>query len=67
MSEAKELRKREYANRKEQGAHARKGKDVEPLNRTEGGTPRHSGRNVPPAIKLSDAKILGGKLAKRDE
>jgi len=47
---------------KEQGAHERKDKPqvhVEDVN-------HHSGRPHPPATRLSDSKILGGKLRKSD-
>jgi hypothetical protein len=47
---------------KEQGAHERKDKPqvhVEDVN-------HHSGRPYPPATKLADSKILGGKLRKAD-
>jgi hypothetical protein len=30
-----------------EGARQRGGKNIEPLGRTEGGTPRHSGRELP--------------------
>ena len=62
MSVAKEVRRKEYAGRKEQGAHERKDKPqvhVEDVN-------HHSGRPHPPATRLSDSKILGGKLRKSD-
>jgi hypothetical protein len=47
---------------KEQGAHVRNDKPlvhIEDVN-------HHSGRVHPPATKLTDSKILGGKLRKSD-
>ncbi len=63
MSEAKELRKKEYANRKSDGAHD-VGKPIAP--REEDGL-FHSGRKLPKATKLSDSKILKGHVEKREE
>jgi len=63
-SEAKQKRQSEYAGRKEQGAHS-VGK---PIVHTEENGKSHSGRPLPEEeTKLSGAKILGGRLAKRNE
>ena len=48
---------------KEQGAHERKDK---PQVHVESDT-MHNGRQHPPATKLADSKILGGKLRKSDQ
>ena len=48
---------------KEQGAHERKDK---PQVHAESDT-MHNGRQHPPATKLADSKILGGKLRKSDQ
>ncbi len=45
--------KRQDAARKEMGAHARPGRNVEPLDQTEG-SPRHSGRPLPPSTRAAD-------------
>jgi len=65
MSEAKELRKKEYAGRKEDGAH-----DVgKPITLSEEVGKSHSGRPLPEETILKDSKIITsvGRLAKRNE
>jgi hypothetical protein len=63
MSEAKELRRKEYANRKPDGTHD-VGKPIEPK---EVNGEWHSARKLPKATRLSDSKILKGHVEKRDE
>ena len=67
MSAAKELRKKEYANRKEQGAHSAKA--VKTLVHTEQVGVTHNGRPLPQETILKDSKIItsAGRLAQRNE
>jgi hypothetical protein len=51
-SEPKKQRiEKQEKSRKPMGAHAVDGKNVEPLSQTEGGSLRHSGRDVPNRTK----------------
>jgi hypothetical protein len=61
-SEAKELRTKEHANRKSDGAHD-VGKSIVHVE----DVTHHSGREHPPATRLADSKLLKGKLRKSDE
>jgi hypothetical protein len=55
MSKAKEAKQRERAKlQAEAGARVVPGKNVQPLNRTEHGAPRHSGREIPKPTRAVD-------------
>lgn len=63
----KQKRQQEYDRMKHEGARSVGGKNVEPLNQTEG-TPRHSGRPIPKPTRAADltdevSDLSGGRKA----
>jgi hypothetical protein len=61
-NEKKERIAQQESAKKESGTYS-SGKPTTPAEDES----HHCGRPLPPATKLTDAKLLGGKLAKRDE
>src|SRR5260370_25959113 len=63
----KEKRQQEYEKMQHQGARPHPEKNQLPLNRTEGGSARHSGREIPAPTKSFDFTDAVSNLPPRDK